>query len=212
MQFYQVLLDHYGRQHWWPGDSPFEVMVGAVLTQNTNWSNVEKAIRNLKQADTLDPHKIDELTPEKLAGLIKPAGYFNIKAKRLKNLIHWFCREYDGSIEELKELSVERLREDLLQINGIGRETADSILLYALEKPAFVVDTYTCRILVRHGCIGAEYDYEQIKEYCQEQLPPDLALYNELHALIVCVGKNHCKPRPQCMDCPLEAFEHTLEC
>lgn len=211
MQFYDAMFARYGRRRWWPGDSPFEVMVGAVLTQNTNWSNVEKAIANLKAVDLLDPHRIDEMSHDGLAELIRPAGYFNIKARRLKNLVHWFCQEYDGSIDALGACSVDRLREELLGVNGIGRETADSIILYALEKLTFVVDTYTFRILVRHGCLAGESDYEEIKYYCQSQLPDDIAVYNECHALIVEVGKNHCKPRPKCDGCPLVGFEHSLE-
>jgi len=209
--FYQTLLEHYGPQNWWPGDSPFEVMVGAVLTQNTNWTNVEKAIKNLKEADKLTPEKIDRLDQQELALLIRPAGYYNIKARRLKNLVHWFCRRGNGSVETLSDWPMDSLREELLSINGIGRETADSIILYALNLPTFVVDTYTYRILVRHGQIDPESDYEQIKEYCQYQLPQEVALYNELHALFVQVGKNHCKPRPQCQQCPLRQFPYSLE-
>ena len=211
MTFYETLLAHYGPQNWWPGDTPFEVMVGAVLTQNTNWLNVEKAITNLKAADKLSAWAIDSLDHEELAQLIRPAGYFNIKARRLKNLITWLCQDYDGSVEALNRLSVPRLREELLSVNGIGRETADSIILYALEKPTFVVDTYTYRVLCRHGCIDPESDYEQTKDFCESHLLQDVALYNEFHALIVQVGKNHCKPRPKCTDCPLECYEHTLD-
>ena len=211
MSFYHILLDHYGPQNWWPGDSPFEVMVGAVLTQNTNWSNVEKAINNLKTANVLTPAKINQLSPEKLAELIKPAGYFNLKSRRLKNLVHWFCTQYEASPQLLANLSIGRLREELLSINGIGRETADSIILYALEKPTFVVDTYTYRVLLRHGCIDSDSDYEQIKDYCQSHLPDNVSLYNELHAVIVRVGKEHCRPRPRCQGCPLRKFERFLD-
>ena len=210
-QFYEALLAHYGRQHWWPGDGPFEVMVGAVLTQNTNWNNVAKAIGNLKAAGKLSAEALDELEPNELAVLIRPAGYYNIKARRLGNLVRWFLSEYDGSIEALVQRPVDTLREELLGINGIGRETADSIILYALNKTTFVVDTYTYRVLARHGCIDTESDYEEIKDYCQRNLPEQAKLYNELHALIVRVGKEHCKPRPRCDGCPLERFEHTIE-
>ena len=209
--FYQTLLQAYGAQHWWPGDSAFEVMVGAVLTQNTNWANVEKAIDNLKRAKKLEPQAINRLDHDTLAELIRPAGYFNIKARRLKNLIAWFCERYGGDIKALRDGATDILREELLNINGIGRETADSILLYALDKLTFVVDTYTYRVLSRHGCIDIESDYEEIKDYCQSSLPGEVSVYNEFHALIVQVGKRHCKPRPQCAGCPLESFEHTLE-
>lgn len=211
MAFFRALLDHYGQQNWWPGDGCFEVMAGAILTQNTNWSNVEKALDNLKTAGLLDAEKIDKLNQESLAQLIRPAGYYNIKARRLKNFVRWFCQEYDGSVERLAELSVERLREELLSVKGIGRETADSIILYGLEKLTFVVDSYTYRVLGRHGCIDPESDYAQIKEYCESQLPDDIYVYNELHALLVQVGKHHCRPRPRCAGCPLEIFDHSIE-
>ena len=211
MQFYHAMLDHYGPQHWWPANSPFEVITGAILTQNTNWTNVEKAIKNLKQANVMTPHKMNQLSTEELAQLIRPAGYFNLKSKRLKNFLHWFCGQYDGSIDQLKDLPIHRLREELLSIKGIGPETADSILLYALNKPTFVIDTYTYRILVRHHCIDPESDYHQIKDTFESNLPDDTPLFNEFHALLVQVGKNHCKPRPKCQNCPLEQFEHCTE-
>ena len=211
MQFYQALLDRYGPQHWWPGDGAFETMVGAVLTQNTNWNNVEKALANLKQADKLSPQAIDRLGPEELAKLIRPAGYFNIKARRLKNLVRWFLIQYHASIEALAQSSIDRLREELLAVKGIGPETADSIILYGLHKPTFLVDTCTARLLVRHGCIDPESNYQDVKDFCEGHLPPDVPLYNEFHALIVRVGKEHCKTRARCENCPLEQFEHWLE-
>jgi len=211
LQFYQTLLDRYGPQHWWPGETPFEVMVGAVLTQNTNWHNVEKAIANLKAAHLLDPHALDQIPPARLAPYIRPAGYFNIKARRLKNLVRWLCRQCDGDIAALARRPLASLREDLLAINGIGRETADSLLLYALNKPTFVVDAYTYRVLVRHHCIDADSDYEQVKDFCQSRLTEDVALYNEFHALLVRVGKEQCKPRAQCTGCPLQSFAHSTE-
>jgi endonuclease-3 related protein len=211
IRFYEALLARFGPQGWWPGEDGFEVMVGAVLTQNTNWANVEKAIANLKKENLLNPAALNDISREKLAQLIRPAGYFNVKAKRLKNLIGWFCREYEGSVEVLAQGNVSCLREELLSVNGIGRETADSIILYALGKPTFVVDTYTYRILVRHGCIDMESDYEQIKEYCEGHLSQEVALYNEFHALIVRVGKEYCRPKPRCAGCPLEQFEHCIE-
>ena len=210
-EFYEALLARYGHQHWWPGETDFEVMVGAILTQNTNWKNVEKAIANLKTADLLIPPALDALTEKQLAEYIRPAGYFNIKSRRLKNLIRWLMEEFEGSLDPLRDYSIPRLREELLAINGIGRETADSIILYALHKPTFVVDTYTYRVLARHGCIDAESDYEQIKEFFESHLSEDVELFNEFHALIVQVGKNHCRPRAQCANCPLETFAHTIE-
>ncbi|MBI9017297.1 MAG: endonuclease III domain-containing protein [Phycisphaerae bacterium] len=210
-QFYDTMLTAFGHQHWWPGDSPFEVLVGAVLTQNTNWTNVEKAITNLKNANALDPFIIRDMPNEQLAALIKPSGYLNLKTKRLKNVIAFLCEKHEGDIENLKNYPVYQLREDLVSINGIGPETADSIILYALEKPTFVIDTYTHRILTRHQLIDPDAQYEDLKEYCQYNLPEDTQLYNECHALLVQIGKNYCKPKPKCENCPLNKYPHQLE-
>ena len=211
MSFYQAMLDRYGSQRWWPAEGPFEVMVGAVLTQNTSWANVEKAIDNLKVAGMLAPERIHSTSQEALADIVRPAGYMNVKAKRLKNLVQWFCEEHAGEFESLDGYSVDQLREMLLSINGIGRETADAIILYALKRPTFVVDTYTYRVLVRHQCLSADSDYEEMKGFFERNLPEEVELYNEFHALIVQVGKNHCKPVARCKGCPLERFEHCLE-
>jgi endonuclease-3 related protein len=211
MSFYQAMLARFGRQNWWPGETPFEIMVGAVLTQNTSWTNVEKAIANLKAAELLTPEKIYSISQQDLSAFIRPAGYMNVKAKRLKNLVKWFCEEHAGEFESLEAYSVDQLRETLILINGIGRETADAIILYALKRPTFVVDTYTYRLLVRHQCVSAEADYEEMKEFFERNLPEEVELYNEFHALIVQVGKNHCKPVARCEGCPLEQFEHCLE-
>lgn len=206
------LFQCYGPRHWWPGDTTFEIIVGAILTQNTNWSNVEKAISNLKQHDLLCPEKLTPLPQEQLAELIRPAGYFNIKAKRLKNLLTWLADTHDGNLNALKDLSTDTLREQLLAIKGIGPETADSICLYAFEKPIFVVDTYTARVFGRHGLIEPGSDYEQIQQLFMSYLEKDAGLFNEFHALIVQVGKEHCKPKPRCKGCPLEALPHQIEC
>ncbi|MBC8481676.1 MAG: endonuclease III domain-containing protein, partial [Planctomycetes bacterium] len=149
MEIYQLLLDRFGQQHWWPGESEFEIMVGAILTQNTNWGNVEKAINNLKNANRLSPESLLKIQTAELAELIKPAGYYNIKAKRLKNFINWFFGQYNGKLEYLERVGTDTLREELLSIKGVGAETADSILLYALARNVFVVDTYTARIAAR---------------------------------------------------------------
>ncbi len=207
MRYYDRLLKRFGPQHWWPGDGPFEVMVGAVLTQNTNWGNVEKAINNLKQVDKLSARAIHEMENGELARLIRPAGYFNIKAKRLKSLIKWFMDRFDGDIEEMFSQDPQGLREELLSVNGIGPETADSILLYAGNLLSFVVDAYTYRVLVRHQLILEESTYDDIKSFFEDNLPKDVALYNEYHALLVQVGKTYCKPRkPDCQTCPLSEF------
>lgn len=205
-QVYRSLLHRYGPQHWWPGESPFEVMVGAVLTQNTNWRNVEKAIANLKAAGQLDPHAIHAMTPEQLAPLIRPAGYFRVKARRLKNLVAWFVESCDGDIQALAGRSTEALREELLGISGVGRETADSILLYALERPVFVIDQYTYRVLLRHEFVGEETHYEEMRELFEGTLKQETALWNEYHALLVRVGHEFCRPKAQCEKCPLKKY------
>ena len=210
-EIYQMLLEHFGPQSWWPAQSRFEVIVGAVLTQNTSWTNVEKAIANLKSADLLSPEKLHNLDTAELAPIIKPAGYFNVKAKRLKNLINWLFENYDGRLANLENLSTDRLREELLTVNGVGLETADSILLYAFERPFFVVDTYTARMAVRHELIEPGADYEQLRELFQSNLPPDAKMFNEYHGLLVSLGKEFCKPKPKCDDCPLNKLPHTLD-
>lgn len=206
-RYYDKLRQNFGPQHWWPGDGPFEVMVGAVLTQNTNWGNVEKAINNLKEAGELSPTAIYKMRQDKLARLIRPSGYFNIKAKRLKGLIKWFVDRFDGDIQKMFSQDLQGLREELLSVKGVGPETADSILLYAGNLPSFVVDTYTYRVLVRHQLIFEESTYDDIKSFFEDNLPEDIAMYNEYHALLVQVGKTYCKPRePSCEDCPLNEF------
>lgn len=210
-EIYQLLFERFGPQHWWPGDTPFEIIVGAILTQNTNWANVEKAIANLKSADCLTPEKLHNLEVAPLAQLIRPAGYFNIKAERLKSFVSWLFENYNGELRNLQGLRTEDLRAQLLAVKGIGNETADSILLYALARPVFVVDAYTARTAVRHGLIEPGADYEQLRELFQSNLPEDVQLFNEYHALLVRLGKQFCKPRAQCLGCPLESLPHTVE-
>ncbi|MHC4213003.1 MAG: endonuclease III domain-containing protein [Planctomycetota bacterium] len=194
-EIYQLLFDRFGPQHWWPGESQLEIMVGAILTQNTNWTNVEKAIANLKSAQLL----------------IRPAGYFNVKAKRLKNFFDWLFDNYNGNIGEFEGVDTHTLRAELLSVKGIGQETADSILLYALEREVFVIDTYTARVTVRHGLIEPDADYSQLQDLFESNLPDDRQLFNEYHALLVRVGKEYCKPKARCPDCPLEEHPHSLE-
>lgn len=204
IDIYDRLLMAYGRQDWWPGETPFEVMVGAILTQNTAWTNVERAIDNLKEAELLEPHPLYELAEEELAELIRPAGYFRVKAKRLRNLLALLVEQYDGSVEAMAKTDLPTLREELLSVNGVGPETADSILLYAFEKPSFVIDAYTYRVLTRHGLIGFDANYHAMQACFEEQLPSDVAMFNEYHALLVTVGKRHCSKRnPKCESCPL---------
>jgi len=208
-RMYELLEEAFGPQHWWPGETPFEVMVGAVLTQNTNWTSVEKAIANLKSRGLLSPRKLHELPTPELAQLIRPAGYFNIKAKRLKNLVRFLCDEFDGDLDALFRLSVDELREMLMSVSGVGRETCDSIILYAAGKPTFVVDTYTHRVLVRHDLIDESAGYDEIKEVFESSLPGNVQLFNEFHALLVRVGKLYCRKKPKCAECPLRVtFEN----
>ncbi|HLF91839.1 MAG TPA: endonuclease III domain-containing protein [Planctomycetota bacterium] len=202
--YHRDLLRHYGPQEWWPGETPFEVMVGAILTQNTAWKNVEKAIATLKAYDLLDPHKIHALDQDTLALAIKPAGYFNVKARRLKSFVEWFVTKHGADVESLRRLAPDRLREELLAVKGVGPETADSILLYALDLPSFVVDAYTYRVLTRHGLIGEEATYDDLKEFVEKRLPRDVPLFNEFHALIVAVGKQYCRTKARCEECPLK--------
>jgi endonuclease-3 related protein len=206
MAFYRELLSRFGHRNWWPGNSPFEVCVGAVLTQNTAWKNVVKAIENLKASATLDPCRIHEMPVEELAELIRPAGYYNVKARRLRNLIDYLVEKHRGAVESLFSLPPEILREELLSINGVGCETADSIILYAVEKPIFVVDAYTKRVLSRHGLVDEKADYSSIQELFHSNLPRDTALYNDFHAQLVAVGHHYCRRKPACEECPLRRF------
>ncbi len=204
IEVYKRLFEALGPQHWWPGESPFEVVVGAVLVQNTNWKNVERAIDNLRRSDLLDPHALNDVRPEELEELIRPAGYYRIKSRRLRSLLEFIVERYDGSLEQMFATHPATLRDELLGVHGVGPETADSILLYAGEMPVFVVDAYTHRVLSRHGWIGFDAGYHEIQDHFQSSLPQDVALYNEFHALLVRVGNRYCrKTRPKCGECPL---------
>jgi endonuclease-3 related protein len=202
-QVYDRLLAAYGPQHWWPGEFHFEVLVGAVLVQNTAWQNVRRAIDNLRREDLLEPRALYDLPLEELEEKIRPAGYFRVKARRLRNVLAFLVKRYRGSLEAMFRTSLAELREQLLEINGIGPETADSILLYAGGLPTFVVDTYTHRVFARHGWIGFDADYYEIKDLFESGLPLEAPLFNEYHALLVRVGKEHCRKTPRCEGCPL---------
>lgn len=208
LDIYTLLFRHFGQQHWWPGETSFEVAVGAILTQNTSWSNVTKAIANLKEAGVLSPEGLSSLPLSDLALLIRPAGYYNLKAARLVNFLKMIDRYYDGSFDAMLEAETEELRDHLLSVKGIGPETADSIILYAAQRPVFVVDAYTHRILFRHGLIEEEIDYHGLQERITASLPQDdVALFNEYHALLVRTGKEFCrKSKPLCGQCPLNAM------
>jgi endonuclease-3 related protein len=203
-EVYRRLLDAFGPQKWWPGDTQFEIMVGAILVQNTNWQNVERAIQNLREADLLEPGALYELPEEELEELIRPAGYYRVKTVRLRALLRFVIERYDGSLEAMFRRPLNELRKELLAVHGVGQETADSILLYAGEMPTFVVDAYTYRIFSRHGWIDIESDYGRIQEYFHDNLPADAPMYNEYHALIVNLGKRFCKKsKALCDACPL---------
>lgn len=204
-EIYRRLYEHFGPQHWWPAETPFEVLVGAVLVQNTAWSNVEKVMAALREEGIRDVAALDRLAEEELHELIRPVGYFRIKGRRLKNLLSYVLRRHGGSLRYMFQTPCDRLRRELLEINGIGPETADSILLYAGNLPTFVVDAYTLRVFARHRWVEPDADYHQLKSLFEDALEADAALYNEYHALLVRLGKDYCnKRRPKCQGCPLE--------
>lgn len=203
---YRRLFALFGPQHWWPGETPFEVVVGALLTQNTAWSNASLAIARLKQAKLLHPSRLLRIPQGRLARLIRSSGYFNQKAKRLKRFVRYFHGKYGGSIQRMKKIPLNLVREELLNLPGIGPETADSILLYALDKPTFVVDAYTRRILARHSIISWDASYEEIQHLFEKNLPRRAPLFNEYHALLVVLGKEFCRTHPKCHLCPLRSI------
>ncbi|MCG5525551.1 endonuclease III domain-containing protein [Ectothiorhodospira haloalkaliphila] len=200
-QVFDRLSNHHGPLNWWPGDSGFEVMVGAILTQNTAWSNVEQAIANLKRAQALAPERILALPPEELGQLIRPSGYFNVKSKRLRSFCQWYLEQ--GGEAVLSAWDTGMLRTQLLSVNGVGPETADDILLYAFERPVFVVDAYTRRLFSRLGMVDGDEPYESLRASVEAVIGDDVPMLNELHAVIVIHGKDVCRPRPRCSDCVL---------
>lgn len=241
--FYRVLSEVWGNPHWWPARTPFEVIVGAYLTQNTNWTNVEKALCRLREAGVLSLAGIRRTSRSKLERLIRSSGYFRQKAKRLKTFVAFLDKQYDGSLARMLSQPTHKLRAELLELDGVGPETADSILLYGGQHPVFVVDAYTRRILSRHGMVAHDASYDEIQEFCQSTLPAPASgssgasqktgapgayhppsamscakrgalaqIYNEMHGLIVGVGKNYClKSTPRCDECPLRNFPHTFQ-
>jgi endonuclease-3 related protein len=210
-KIYDKLYRVYGPRHWWPGETSFEVMVGAILTQNTSWGNVEKAIQKLKGKGILNPEGIHRLKKWELAPLIRSSGYYRIKADRLKAFVNFLFEEYDGDLKRMRRERLEELREKLLDIRGVGPETADSILLYGLKKSIFVVDAYTKRVLSRHGMISEKASYEEVQKLFMDHLPHDEKLFNEYHALIVHLGKWVCKKIPRCDICPIKSIAHSAE-
>lgn len=205
MEVYDAMFDAVGPRGWWPGRTRFEVIVGAILTQNTAWGNVERAIRNLRRERALNPKAMLEMSEERLAELVVPAGYFRVKARRLKNFIRFLDSNYGCSLNHLFRLPAAALREELLGVNGVGPETADSIVLYAAGRPVFVIDAYTRRVFSRHGWCAPDAAYDELQALFADRLPADAQLFNEYHALLVYVGNNYCRPRaPLCSECPLE--------
>jgi len=202
LDIYNLLLKHFGPQKWWPADTEFEVIVGAILTQNANWKNVEKAIGNLRGNNLLEPEGIHRVGEKRLKALIRPAGYYNSKARKLKEFTDFLFEKYKD-LDEFLALPQEQLREQLLSVWGIGPETADSIVLYAAGKPSFVVDAYTRRIFSRLGFVDEKTGYDELKEFFENNLPKDVALYQEFHALVVELAKDCCRTKPLCGECPL---------
>jgi endonuclease-3 related protein len=204
LKIFDTLLKSFGKRNWWPGETELEIIVGAVLTQNTSWKNVEKAIDNLKYHNALDIRTLYKMDRETLAIIIKSSGFYNIKSNRLKNIINVIYNDYSSNILNLKKIDMWKARERLLKINGIGKETADSIILYALNKPIFVIDVYTKRFLKNHRVYNGQNDYDTLQEFFMRNLPGDTYLFNEFHALIVYLCQNFCKKIPLCSRCPLE--------
>ncbi|SHJ35119.1 DNA-3-methyladenine glycosylase III [Malonomonas rubra DSM 5091] len=200
---YQRLFDYYGPRHWWPADTPFEMAVGAILTQNTNWKNVEQAIGNLKQANVLDCHSVAGLPVARLEEFIRPSGFFRQKAERLRLFSQHLLDHHQGSLDILLQQPLNLAREELLSLKGVGPETADSILLYAGDLPSFVVDAYTGRLFSRLGVLHGKEKYAEIRDFFMANLPENSELYNEFHALIVMQCKEHCRKKPLCETCPL---------
>lgn len=204
--YFHALNAHFGNLHWWPAESTLEIIIGAVLTQNTNWGNVEKAVRNLAERQLIDAPKLLKLPEPELAELIRPSGYFRLKAQRLRRVLQWYAHHLSQRERPFHGCRTNALRRELLAINGVGPETADSILLYALRRPVFVVDSYTRRIMIRHQLLDASADYETMQNFFRLRLRPSVSQYNQFHALIVETGKHFCRPTPRCEKCPLRSF------
>ncbi|MEW6236057.1 MAG: endonuclease III domain-containing protein [Candidatus Omnitrophota bacterium] len=206
MQIYHVLRKHFGHRDWWPGETRMEIIIGAILTQNTAWKNVEKAIANLKKEGALTYHGLSQISESRLAELIRSSGYFNQKAKKLKAFLHFLQKGYQGSLAKMFREETLELRRKLLEIKGVGPETADSILLYAGGHLSFVVDLYSYRVAARHGWIPEEIDYHGLRDFFTDNLPADRELYKDFHAQLVAVGNGFCRKTPKCEECPLRSF------
>ena len=200
---YKLLYKTFGPQGWWPAKTRFEVIIGAILTQNTSWKNVEKAIGNLNKKRLLSVKAVFDIKISKLEDLIRPSGYYRQKAGKLKAFVGYLMENYKGDLMKMFKKGIHPLREELLSLHGIGEETADSIILYAAKKPGFVVDAYTRRIGHRLGWFKFN-EYGEIKRYFEENLPKSVRVYNEFHALLVELGKRSCRKQPDCLDCLLK--------
>jgi len=203
MSIYSLMLNHFGNLNWWPGETDFEIIIGAILTQNTSWTNVEKSISLIKGKGLMNPKALYDLPTDELAQLVRSSGYFNQKAKKIKRFLSFFHDLYEFHMDKMKSVPAGSMREQLLAINGIGPETADSIMLYALSKPVFVVDAYTKRIFSRHGFFSQNTSYHDVQDFFESNLDKDIQLFNEYHALIVNTGKYFCSKKPKCHMCPL---------
>jgi len=206
LNIHHQLIDRYGAQHWWPAEAPFEIIAGAILTQSAAWSNVEKAIANLKEAKALSPKALRQLSLAELARLIHPCGYYNAKALKLKSFVQWLGEDYEDDLNKLFANNTDCLRQQLLSIHGIGQETADSIILYAANKPIFVIDAYTRRIINRIGLAPDSNSYSAYQSLFMNNLHADVRLFNEYHALLVCLAKDVCRNRPRCQQCCLNSI------
>jgi endonuclease-3 related protein len=212
LEIYDALLTHFGHRGWWPADTSFEAIIGAILTQNVAWHNAKKAIDNLKDAGMLDPEKLYAARAEDIAPLIRPSRFYNMKAVKIKNFLQFFKDEYDLDLDAMAREDTDVLREKLLGVKGLGKETVDSILLYACYKPVFVVDAYTKRIFVRYGLIGPDAGYDDIQAFFTANLPEGVPLYNDFHAQIVHLGNAVCKTVPDCAGCPIRVMEKKYGC
>lgn len=210
-ELYEKLWEAFGPQGWWPGETPFEVALGAILTQNTNWNNVARVLSEFKKEGLLTPRGLEEMPEGELARRLRPVGYYNLKARRVQNFLAFLETQAQGSMTRLAAADLESLRPALLMVKGIGPETADSILLYSLNKPTFVVDAYTFRILSRHHLIPETCSYEELRQLFMDHLLPEVLLYKECHALLVRLGKEFCRPQPLCPTCPLHDWPHPGE-
>ena len=205
-ELYEKLWGAFGPQGWWPGETAFEVALGAILTQNTNWHNVARVMKRLKEEGCLSAAALSAVPEAELAGFFRPVGYYNLKARRVKNFLTLLQGRYQGSMAAMAAEELEDLRPELLEVKGIGPETADSILLYALNKLTFVVDAYTFRILSRHDLAPESSAYEELRRLFMDRLPPEVGLYQEYHALLVRLGKEFCRPQPRCEACVLQGW------